>query len=217
MGVEDKNGRPTSSILSHSPVMTQLLKQTAQVAETDTTMLVLGETGVGKSLLARTIHTMSPRRGAAFIVVNCGALPAGLIESELFGHEQGAFTSAGKRRIGRFERAHGGTLFFDEIGALPLESQRVLLHILEEDHLMRVGGGESIPVDVRIVAATNCDLQRAIQAGTFRADLFYRLDEFQMVLPPLRERREDILLLAAHFVRQSAHWLRRPVPSLSAI
>ena len=159
MGADNKNRRPTSGILSHSPVMAQLLKQAVQVAETDTTVLMLGETGVGKSLLAWTIHTMSPRRGAAFIVVNCGALPVGLIESELFGHEQGAFTSAGKQRIGYFERAHGGTLFLDEVGALPLESQRVLLHILEEDHLTRVGGGESIPVDVRIVAATNCDLQ----------------------------------------------------------
>ena len=195
--------------------MAQLLKQVEQVAETDTTVLVLGETGVGKSLLARTIHHTSPRRNQAFIQVNCGALPPGLVESELFGHEKGAFTGAGEQRIGCFERAHGGTLFLDEIGALSLESQQVLLHILEEDCLTRVGGGASILMDVRVVAATNLNLQRAVQEGTFRADLYYRLDVFSVVVPPLRERREDIPLLATHFVRQSAQRLQRAVPSLS--
>ena len=215
MATDDKNERRTSGLLSQSPVMAQLLKQVEQVAETNATMLVLGETGVGKSLLARTIHQMSPRHEQAFIPVNCGALSPGLIESELFGHEKGAFTGAGGRHIGCFERAHGGTLFLDEIGALPLESQQVLLHILEEDCLTRVGGRASTPVDVRIVAATNRDLQRAVREGAFRADLYYRLDVFSVMLPRLRERREDIPLLATHFVCEYARKLRRSVPTLS--
>ena len=202
-------------ILSQSAVMVQLLKKVEQVAETDTRVLVLGETGVGKGLLTRTIHKMSPRREQAFIVVNCGALPAGLVESQLFGYEKGAFTGAVERHIGFFEQAHGGTLFLDEIGDLPLEAQRVLLHILEEDHLMRVGGKKSIPVDVRVVAATNCDLRKAVGEGTFREDLYYRLSVFPVVLPPLRERWEDIPLLVTHFVHQYAQQSQRPVPTLS--
>ena len=212
---DEQDKRRTSGILSQSSVMTRILRKVKQVAETDTRVLVLGETGVGKGLIARTIHKMSPRCERAFIPVNCGALPAGLVESELFGHEKGAFTSAVERKIGCFERAHGGTLFLDEISDLPLESQRVLLHILEEDHLTRVGGKESIPVDVRVVAATNRDLKRAVKEGMFREDLFYRLSVFPVVLPPLRERREDIPLLAARFVRQYAQKLQRPVPVLS--
>ena len=213
--VADGQGkRRTLGIFSQSSVMAQLLKEVKQVAETDTRVLVSGETGVGKGLLARAIHKMSPRCERAFIPVNCGALPAGLIESELFGHEKGAFTGAMARKVGYFERAHGGTLFLDEISDLPLESQRALLHILEEDHLTRVGGKESIPVDVRVVAATNRDLQQAIKEGTFREDLFYRLSVFPVMLPPLRERREDIPLLAARFVRQYARKLQRPVPTL---
>ena len=204
-----------AQMLSQSAVMVQLLQQVGQVAETDTTVLVLGETGVGKGLLAHAIHKRSPRRAQAFVSVNCGELPAGLVESELFGHEQGAFTSAVARRIGYFEQAYGGTLFLDEIGDLPVESQRVLLHILEADHLTRVGGERSIPVDVRIVAATNRDLRKAVRAGAFRADLFHRLEVFPVLPPPLRERREDIPLLAAHFVQEYAHKLRRPVPVLS--
>ena len=207
------NKRRTPGILSQSPVMAQLLKKVEQVAATNTGVLVLGETGVGKGLLAQTIHTSSLRRKQAFIPVNCGGLPAGLVESELFGHEKGAFTNAVEQRIGFFERAHGGTLFLDEIGDLPLEAQRVLLHILEEDRLTRVGG-KSIPVDVRIIAATNRNLQRAVQEGTFREDLYYRLRVFPLVVPPLRERREDIPVLAAHFVRQYAERFKRPVPPL---
>ena len=205
----------TVGILCQSAVMVQLLREVEQVAEANTKVLVLGETGVGKGLLARTIHKMSARCEQTFIPVNCGALPDGLIESQLFGYEKGAFTGAVERHIGFFEQAHGGTLFLDEIGDLPLEAQRVLLHILEEDHLMRVGGKKSIPVDVRVVAATNRDLRKAVGEGTFREDLFYRLSVFPVVLPPLRERREDIPLLAAHFVRQYAEKSQRPVPTLS--
>ena len=142
--------------------------------------------------------------------------PLGLVESELFGHERGAFTGAVGRRIGFFEQAHGGTLFLDEIGDLPLEAQRVLLHILEEDRLTRVGGKASIRVDVRIIAATNRDLRKAIRAGTFREDLYYRLSVFPLMVPPLRERREDIPVLATHFVRQYAQRFKRPEPVLSA-
>ena len=212
---DEQSKRRTWGILSQSPVMAELLKEVEQVAETDRKVLVLGETGVGKGLLARTIHERSPRRERAFIPVNCGALPDGLVESELFGHEKGAFTGAAQRHIGFFERADGGTLFLDEIGDLPLESQRVLLHILEEDHLTRVGGKTSIPVDVRVVAATHRDLSKAVREGTFRADLFYRLSVFPVMIPPLRARREDIPLLTTHFVHQYAQELQRPVPTLS--
>ena len=207
-------GRKTG-ILSQSSVIARLLKKVGQVAKANTGVLVLGETGVGKGLLAQTLHHKSARRAHAFIAVNCGALPAGLVESELFGHERGAFTGAVGRRSGFFEQAHGGTLFLDEIGDLPLEAQRVLLHILEEDRLTRVGGKASIPVDVRIIAATNRDLRRAVRERTFREDLFYRLSVFPLVVPPLRARREDIPLLAAHFLRQYAQKSQRPVPSLS--
>ena len=211
---DDPEEQRISNLLSQNPVVARVLKKVEQVAETDTSVLVLGETGVGKGLLARTIHTRSLRRAQAFVSVNCGALPAGLVESELFGYEKGAFTGAAERRTGFFERAHGGTLFLDEIGDLPLEAQRVLLHVLEENHLRRIGGKESIPVDVRIIAATNRDLQRAVRDGTFREDLYYRLSAFPLVLPPLRERREDIPLLATHFVREYALRFQRPVPTL---
>ena len=200
--------------LSQSQAMNQLLEEVAQMAETDMTMLVMGETGVGKGVLAQRIHNLSRRRGQPFVALNCGSLPAGLIESELFGHERGAFTGAVKRHIGCFERANYGTLFLDEIGDLPLEAQRALLRILENRYLTRVGGEQSIPVDVRVIAATNKDLKEAIEAGTFREDLFYRLSAWPVELPPLRERREDIPLLAAHFARRYAQSLQRPVPAL---
>ena len=199
---------------SESWAMRQVMKQTLRVAETAMTVLVLGETGTGKGLLAQTIHETSTRRKRPFIRVNCGALPAGLVESELFGHEKGAFTGAASRQLGRFELADGGTLFLDEIGDLPLESQRVLLHILEEKALTRVGGQQPVSVDVRVIAATNRDLRQAIQEGTFREDLFYRLSVFTLELPPLRQRQEDIPALAAHFAERYAQHLRRPVPTL---
>ncbi len=199
---------------SQSWSMRQVLEQTVRVAETAMTVLVLGETGTGKGLLAQTIHETSTRRKRPFIRVNCGALPAGLVESELFGHEKGAFTGAASRQLGRFELADSGTLFLDEIGDLPLESQRVLLHILEENALTRVGGQQPVSVDVRVIAATNRDLRQAIQEGTFREDLFYRLSVFTLELPPLRQRQEDIPALAAHFAERYAQHLRRPVPTL---
>ena len=199
---------------SQSWAMRQVMEQTVRVAETAMTVLVLGETGTGKGLLAQTIHETSTRRQRPFIQVNCGALPAGLVESELFGHEKGAFTGAASRQLGRFELADGGTLFLDEIGDLPLESQRVLLHILEENALTRVGGEQPVSVDVRVIAATNRDLRQAIQEGTFREDLFYRLSVFTLELPPLRQRQEDIPALAAHFAERYAQHLRRPVPTL---
>ena len=199
---------------SQSWAMRQVMEQTARVAETAMTVLVLGETGTGKGLLAQTIHETSTRRERPFIQVNCGALPVGLVESELFGHEKGAFTGAASRQLGRFELADGGTLFLDEIGDLPLESQRVLLHILEENTLTRIGGEQPVSVDVRVIAATNRDLRQAIQEGTFREDLFYRLSVFTLELPPLRQRQEDIPALAAHFAERYAQHLRRPVPTI---
>ena len=199
---------------SQSWAMRQVMEQTVRVAETAMTVLVLGETGTGKGLLAQTIHETSTRRKRPFIQVNCGALPAGLVESELFGHEKGAFTGAASRQLGRFELADGGTLFLDEIGDLPLESQRVLLHILEENALTRVGGKQPVSVDVRVIAATNRDLRQAIQEGTFREDLFYRLSVFTLELPPLRQRQEDIPALAAHFAERYAQHLQRPAPTL---
>ena len=214
--LEHQLGVAAPDLLTQNEAMVQLLEQVEQIAQTDLTMLVLGETGVGKGVLARRIHRLSQRRGQSFVALNCSALPSGLLESELFGHEKGAFTSAVKRHIGCFERANYGTLFLDEIGDLPLEFQRALLRILEEHHLVRVGGEELIPVDVRVIAATNRDLQEAIRARTFREDLFYRLNAFSLVLPPLRDHRDDIPLLAERFARQYAQKLRRPVPSLSA-
>ena len=199
---------------SESWAMRQVMEQTVRVAETAMTVLVLGETGTGKGLIAQTIHQTSTRRKRPFIQVNCGALPVGLVESELFGHEKGAFTGAASRQLGRFELADGGTLFLDEIGDLPLESQRVLLNILEEHALTRVGGQRPVPIDVRVIAATNRDLRQAIQEGTFREDLFYRLSVFTLELPPLRQRQEDIPALAAHFAERYAQHLRRPVPAI---
>ena len=201
--------------ISQSPAMAEVLEQIASMAEADLPVLVLGETGVGKGVLARLIHDLSPRRAKPFIAVNSGGLSTGVIHSELFGHEKGSFTDAHTQRIGYFERADGGTLFLDEIGDLSVESQQLLLHILEDKNLMRLGGGKPIPIDVRIVAATNKDLEEAIQAGVFRDDLLYRLRTLSVFVPPLRERREDIPLLAAYFANQCAQALKRPVPTLS--
>ena len=202
-------------MLRNSPAMARVLERAGQVAGTDAMVLILGETGVGKGVLAQHIHAVSRRRKRPFVEVNCGGLPPGLVESELFGHEKGAFTNAVERRKGRFEQAHGGTLFLDEIGDLPVEAQRVLLHVLEDRHLFRVGGETPVPVDVRVVAATNRDLKEAMDKRTFRDDLFHRLNVFPVKIPPLRDRREEIPFLAAYFVNRFSRKLRQPVPVLS--
>jgi formate hydrogenlyase transcriptional activator len=187
-------------IIGSSKPIRQLLKQVEKVAPSDLTVLILGETGTGKELIARALHRRSKRANRPFIRVNCAAIPQSLIASELFGHEKGAFTGALQRRVGRFEAAHAGTLFLDEIGELPMETQIALLRVLQEKEFERVGSNHPISVDVRVIAATNRDLRAAVAAGTFRADLFYRLNVFPIAVPLLRERAEDIPLLVKYFV-----------------
>ena len=187
-------------IVGASAALLRALHELERVAPTTATVLLLGETGTGKELFARAIHQTSPRRTGPLIKVNCGALTPSLLESELFGHEKGAFTGAAQRRIGRFELADGGTLFLDEVSELPLESQTKLLRVLQEREVERVGGGTPIPIDVRIVAATNRDLGADVRAGRFRSDLFFRLNVFPIQIPPLRDRREDIPALAGAFM-----------------
>jgi formate hydrogenlyase transcriptional activator len=192
-----------------------VLQQVQQVAGTDATVLVCGETGTGKELIAEAIHAASPRKGKPLVKLNCAALPANLIESELYGHERGAFTGALARRAGRFELADGGTLFLDEIGELPLDLQAKLLRVLQQGEFERVGGSVTLKVDVRIVAATNRDFAQEVAAGRFRADLYYRLNVFPITLPPLRERRADIALLANHFLRGYAAKYGKRIEALS--
>ena len=187
-----------------------------EVAATDATVLILGETGTGKEVIARSIHRTSRRHNKPLIKVNCAAIPATLIESELFGHEAGAFTGATKKRDGRFAMAHGGTIFLDEVGELPLDLQSKLLRVLQEGEFEPVGSSQTRKVDVRVLAATNRDLQRAIGEGKFREDLYYRLNVFPIELPPLRERRGDIGALAAAFAEKFAKSMGRSIEPLSA-
>src|SRR6202522_4408047 len=187
-----------------SAALSTVLARVAKVAPTDSTVLITGETGTGKELIARAIHKRSRRAQRAFVSVNCASLAPSLISSELFGHEKGAFTGATQRRIGRFELANGGTLFLDEVGELPLDTQTALLRVLQERDFERVGGNERIKVDVRIIAATNRDLNAAQGDGTFRSDLFYRLQVFPIHVPPLRDRREDIAMLLEYFLHRYA-------------
>src|SRR6202035_2276540 len=191
-------------IVGTSPPLRSVLSRISKVAPTDSSVLITGETGTGKELIARAVHKRSQRSSRAFVSVNCAAIPRDLIASELFGHEKGAFTGAIQRRLGRFELAEGGTIFLDEIGELPVETQVALLRVLQEREFERVGGTGSIRTDVRVIAATNRDLEAAIAAGTFRSDLFYRLNVFPIEIPPLRERREDIPLLVGYFVDRFA-------------
>src|SRR6201991_972101 len=202
-------------IVGDSPALLALLRQVDQVAPTDSTVLIYGETGTGKELIARAIHDRSDRKNRPLVKVNCSAISAGLVESELFGHAKGAFTGAFERRIGRFELADGGTVFLDEVGELPLETQVKLLRVLQEREFEPVGSNRSVRVDVRIICATNRNLEEAIAAGTFRSDLYYRLNVFPLEVPPLRERRADIDQLAKFFVSRFARKLGKNITGIS--
>ncbi|HEX7139623.1 MAG TPA: sigma 54-interacting transcriptional regulator, partial [Vicinamibacterales bacterium] len=198
-------------IVGASAALRTVLSHVAKVAPTDSTVLISGETGTGKELIARAIHKHSRRAERAFVSLNCAATPPSLIASELFGHEKGAFTGALQQRRGRFELAHLGTIFLDEIGEIPMDAQIALLRVLQERQFERVGGSRTIPVDVRIIAATNRDLSEAITAGTFRSDLFYRLNVFPIVVPPLRKRHEDIPILVEYFVKRFAEKMAKRI------
>jgi DNA-binding NtrC family response regulator len=219
---DQRRGRPRSprterseGLVGSGPGLSAVLKQVDVVAPTDSTVLILGETGTGKELVARAIHQQSARAARAFVNVNCAAIPSSLVASELFGHEKGAFTGAIQRRMGRFELADGGTIFLDEIGDLPAETQVTLLRVLQERVFERVGGQAALSADVRVIAATNRDLQAAIAAGDFRSDLYYRLNVFPIYIPPLRERQEDIPALVDAFISRHASKSASPVRHVS--
>ncbi len=204
--------------LFRSPAMRKALAPLPQISASDETVLITGETGTGKEIVARALHVMSPRSSGPFVPLNCGAIPESLIEGELFGHEKGAFTGAIKTRKGKFESADNGTLFLDEIGDMPLNLQVRLLRVLEEGSLFRVGSETPVPINVRVIAASNMDMQKAVKDGLFREDLYYRLNVLRLYLPPLSKRAEDIPLLAVHFLERvfaETGW-RKPYPSLSA-
>ncbi|MBW8688349.1 sigma 54-interacting transcriptional regulator [Chitinophaga sp. B61] len=205
-----------TDIIGAGPEMQRVFHMLSQVSFAQSTVLILGETGTGKELIARAIHNASPRKSKLMVKVNCAALPANLIESELFGHERGSFTGAVERRIGKFELANHGTLFLDEIGEMPLDLQVKLLRAIQEKEIERIGGKSTIKTDVRIIAATNRNLQKEVAEGRFRSDLFYRLNVFPIVLPPLRDRKEDISLLAAHFMERFARSAGRKNVRLSS-
>lgn len=201
-------------VVGESPALRRVLKEVETVAATGSTVLIRGETGTGKELIARALHELSPRKARTFVKLNCAAIPTGLLESELFGHEKGAFTGAISQKIGRFELAHHGTLFLDEVGDIPPELQPKLLRVLQEQEFERLGGTKTIRVDVRLVAATHRDLAGMVAAGRFREDLFYRLNVFPVVLPPLRERREDIPRLVRHFTQMFARRMGRRIETI---
>ena len=203
------------TIVGASAVLKYVMYRVEQVAATNATVLLLGETGTGKELVARAIHNQSPRRQKKFVVVNCGALPPSLIESELFGRERGAFTGAHTSQAGRFEVANGGTIFLDEIGELPLDLQPKLLRVLQEGQIERIGSPRTVNVDVRVVAATNKDLVEGVRNGTFRKDLFYRLNVFPITLPALRDRREDLPALLRHFCDRLGPQIGKPIDRIS--
>ena len=213
---EIESGYQFEDIIGNSPALKNCLERVSQVATTDTSVLILGESGTGKELIARALHHHSPRRTQPLVKVNCAALPRELLESELFGHEKGAFTGALQRRQGRFELADGGTIFLDEIGELPAAAQVGLLRVLQEQEFERVGGQKTLHVDVRIVAATNRDLEAMVKTGEFRLDLFYRLNVFPIEVPPLRERRDDIPLLVRAMLDRLSKQFGKPLREVSA-
>src|SRR6266436_1096059 len=212
---EIDKGSMCDEIVGSSGALQKVLSHVSKVAPTDATVLVTGETGTGKELVARAIHKQSHRSSRAFVCVNCAAIPRDLIASELFGHEKGSFTGAVQRRLGRFELAEGGTIFLDEVGELPMVTQIALLRVSQEHEFERVGGTRSIPTNVRVVAATNRNLQTAIAAGTFRSDLFYRLNVFPIDMPPLRERPEDIPVLVEYFVDHCARKVGKNIEGIT--
>jgi DNA-binding NtrC family response regulator len=203
-----------SEIVGHSAALRRVLQEVETVAPTDATVLLLGETGTGKEVIARAIHRLSRRSAQAFVTLNCAAIPTGLLESELFGHEKGAFTGAIAQRIGRFELAHRGSIFLDEVGEIPLELQTKLLRVLQEREFERLGSTRTLRTDARLIAATNRDLSAMVETQEFRADLFYRLHVFPVCVPPLRERPEDIPLLVRHFVAQYARQMQRTIDTI---
>src|SRR4051794_26495111 len=202
--IERRHLQERTGIVGESAAIQEVMVKIEQMAPVSSTVLIQGESGTGKELVAKALHDLSPRRGEAFITVNCAALPETLLESELFGHEKGAFTGAAERRLGRFELADGGTIFLDEIGEIPLSTQVKLLRVLESRNFFRVGGVQAIKVNVRVIAATNRTLRDAVALGEFRDDLYYRLNVLNIYLPPLRERREDIPVLVRRFIREFA-------------
>jgi DNA-binding NtrC family response regulator len=210
----DRTDRFSPDVIGTSPAMLQVLQAVNKIAPTDSTVLITGETGTGKEVIAKAIHAASPRKDRPFVKVNCAAIAETLAESELFGHERGAFTGAQASKPGRFELAHEGTIFLDEIGDMPLLLQTRLLAVLQDKQIERVGGVRTIPVNIRIIAATNHDLQNRIKEGAFRSDLFYRLNVVPVHLPPLRERPDDIALLVRHFTKRAAGRHRKSVPDL---
>src|SRR6201997_4601811 len=210
----DRVERAFEQIIGNSPALESVLEQVERVASTDSTVLIQGETGTGKELIARAIHNISPRCGRALIKLNCAAIPLDLLESELFGHEKGAFTGAIAQKIGRFEMADKGTLFLDEVGDIPAALQPKLLRVLQEQQFERLGSGRTHQVDVRLVAATNRDLVKMVARGQFRSDLYYRLNVFPVLLPALRERREDIPALVTHFVKMFSRRMGKQVENI---
>jgi formate hydrogenlyase transcriptional activator len=212
---QDRNSRRFEQIIGNSPALESALEQVAQVAPTDSTVLIQGETGTGKELIARAVHDLSSRLGRPFIKLNCAAIPFDLLESELFGHEKGAFTGAVAQKVGRFELADKGTLFLDEVGDIPLPLQPKLLRVLQEQEFERLGGTRTHQVDVRLVAATHRNLAEMVKRNEFRGDLYYRLNVFPIPLPPLRARREDIPALVTHFVEIYARRMNRQIEHIS--
>jgi len=212
---QDRNQGRFEQLIGNSPALEAVLEQVEQVAPTDSTVLIQGETGTGKELIARAVHNISSRCGRSFLKLNCAAIPFDLLESELFGHEKGAFTGAIAQKIGRFEMANKGTLFLDEIGDIPLALQPKLLRVLQEQEFERLGSTRTHQVDVRLVAATNRDLANMVKQGKFRSDLYYRLNVFPVLLPPLRDRREDIPALVQHFVELYARRMGKQIEDIS--